>query len=174
MAAGLTYEPIATTTLGSAASEVTITSISASYTDLVLVSNVKITTSGFGLVMQFNSDTAGRYSLTDLYGDGTTAGSGRASNVAYITLTYNVGIPTAASTFSTVITNIMNYSNSTTYKTVLSRNSNGSTSNGPGTEAIVGLWRDTPAIHTVTVKQQSGSNNLDTGSTFTLYGITKA
>ena len=173
MPTGITYEPIATTTLSSAASEVTFSSISASYTDLVLVSNVKITTSGFGLVMQFNSSTTA-YSLTDLYGDGTTAGTGRASNASYITLTYNVGIPTAANTFGTVITNIMNYSNSTTFKTVLSRHSNGSTSNGPGTEAIIGLWRDTSAIHTVTVKQNSGSNNLDTGSTFTLYGIAAA
>jgi hypothetical protein len=85
-----------------------------------------------------------------------------------------VGIPTASNTFGTVITNIMNYSNSTTFKTVLSRYSNGSTSNGPGTEAIVGLWQNTSVINSITVKQNTGSNNLDTGSTFTLYGIAAA
>lgn len=174
MPAGSTYSTIATTTLGSAASSVTFSSISGSYTDLVIVSNVKITTSGFGLVIQFNSDTGTNYSLTNIEGNGTTANSGRATSASYITLTYGIGIPTASNTFSTVITNVMNYSNSTTNKTILSRHSNGSTSNSPGTEAIVGLWRNTAAITSITLKQQTGSNNLDAGSVFTLYGITAA
>ena len=37
MAAGSTYTPIATTTLGSAQADVTFSSISGSYTDLVLI-----------------------------------------------------------------------------------------------------------------------------------------
>jgi hypothetical protein len=169
-----TYTPLQSIVLTSPTSSVTFASIPQGYTDLVIVSNIKITTAGFGLVTQFNSDTAGRYSITNLYGNGTTAGSARASSVSFITLTYNVGIPTAVGTFGTAITNIMNYSNSTTFKTVLNRYSNGSTSNDPGTEATVGLWRDTPAIHTITLQQNTGSNNLDTGSTFDLYGISPA
>jgi len=38
MAAGKTYEPIATTTLSSSAATITFSSISGSYTDLVFVS----------------------------------------------------------------------------------------------------------------------------------------
>jgi hypothetical protein len=42
----ITYEPIATTTLGSAAADVTFTSISGTYTDLVLVAVTQIGSSG--------------------------------------------------------------------------------------------------------------------------------
>ena len=39
MAAGATYEPIATNTLGSAAASVTFSGISGSYTDLILITS---------------------------------------------------------------------------------------------------------------------------------------
>ena len=43
----ITYEPIATTTLGSAAASVTFSSISGSYTDLVLIVVPKATTGDY-------------------------------------------------------------------------------------------------------------------------------
>jgi hypothetical protein len=62
----------------------------------------------------------------------------------------------------------MNYSNTTTYKTILER------ANQPQavTNSIVGLWRSTSAISTITMTTSSGT--VSAGSTFTLYGILKA
>ena len=160
-----TYEKIATTTLGSAAATITFSSISAAYTDLVLISNNKLaggTTAGFWL--QFNSDTSSNYSDTYLYGDGTTAASGRASNQTKMFIGN-----TNATDFNTQTVSIQNYSNSTTYKTALGRAA------VPANYAIayVGLWRSTSAITSIVIGNDV-AQNFDIGSTFTLYGIKAA
>ena len=64
----------------------------------------------------------------------------------------------------------MNYANTTTYKTVLSRDALNNASDG-AVEAFVGLWRSTSAINTIQIKPDSG--NFNTG-TFSLYGILAA
>ena len=74
----------------------------------------------------------------------------------------------ATTGISNVIVQFMNYSNTTTNKTVLSRANNAAT----GTDAIVNLWRSTAAITSIYVYVPSG--NFATGSTFTLYGILAA
>jgi hypothetical protein len=66
MAAGATYTPLATNTLGSATSSVTFNSLSG-YTDLVLVFKTKLTTSA-AIKVQYNADTGNNYSYTRLYG----------------------------------------------------------------------------------------------------------
>ncbi len=160
-----TYEKIATTTLGSSASDVTFSTITASYTDLVLICQVKASTIATTYI-QFNSDTGSNYSFTNLAGDGSAASSSRGSNAAFSRIT-NVVYPDT--TFNcNIIVNFQNYSNSTTYKTFLSR-ANKANSDG-GSEAIAGLWRSTSAISTIKV-YPSGGATWATGSTFTLYGI---
>ena len=170
MAAGSTYTPIATTTLGSTASSYTFSSIPSTYTDLVLVSNVATTVNGKDLAVQFNGDTGTNYSRTVLTGDSTTATSVRATTQAYMFLDYNGAISTTLGN-NNCITQIMNYSNSTTYKTVLSRSNNAGT--GFGVDANVGLWRSTAAITSMTIIATT-SGVFATGSTFTLYGIAAA
>lgn len=168
-----TYDSIATTTLGSAQSSVTFSSISGSYTDLVLVvaatgdraSNVD------SLAIRLNSDTGSNYSYTYLAGE-TSSGaiSGRASNQTNIWCgnftSNNVDNP------SPIIIQIQNYSNTTTYKTTLSRG-NPIAGGYSATNANVGLWRSTAAITSVTVRSETG-NNFRSGSTFTLYGVKAA
>ena len=167
MAAGATYTPIATTTLGSDQASVTFSSISGTYTDLVLVCSIQQSgTDDFSI--RFNGDTGSNYSRTTLWGDGTSGGSYRSSNATQITVSYYGYPPSAASTFGTEIINIQNYSNTTTYKTVVARANNA----GTGTDATVGLWRSTSAITEVLVRINAG--NLKSGSTFTLYGIASA
>jgi hypothetical protein len=168
MAAGATYEPIATTTLGSATTTVTFSSISGSYTDLVLVTNT-IATSAADFYIRFNNDTTSTYSITVLSGTGTSAVSNRSSGT-FMYLNYNGQIQTSMNSNS--ITNIMNYANSTTYKTVLDRFNVASGGTNLGTEAIVGLWRSTSAITRIDIS--SAGANFNTGSTFTLYGISAA
>lgn len=160
-----TYEPIATTTLSSAATEVIFSSISGSYTDLVLVFE-GTATSDLDICLQFNSDTGSNYSSTSLSGNGSTASSSRNSNVSKgITIGIITGTRTMARAF------IMNYSNATTYKNVLSRVD--STNATYGLMARVGLWRSTSAITSIRFHLDV-SNAIASGSTFSLYGIKSA
>ena len=165
----ITYEPIATTTLGSATATVTFSSITGSYTDLVLIINAAANTSGDDLWLRFNSDTGTNYSLTTLLGNGTSASSTRRSSFSRIMS--DAAYPTAANGFNQ-ITNIMDYSNTTTYKTVLIRSNNANTSQYVG--ATVGLWRSTSAITSIDLTIAGAGLQFASGSTFTLYGIKEA
>ena len=168
MAAGSTYTPIATTTLGSAQASVTFSSISGSYTDLVIVGNYG-TANGNCPLMQFNSDTGSNYSVTELVGNGTTASSTRRSSATEINIAKTVG--GNGNLEQNFVISIQNYSNSTTYKTALVRQ-NLATGTYSGVTAIVGLWRNTNAI--TAVKLLTDGGNYNSGSTFTLYGIAAA
>jgi hypothetical protein len=165
MAAGATYEPIATQTLASAAAAITFSSIAATYTDLRIVFSGTVATAGsFG--MQFNSDTASNYSRTFLYGTGSTAASGRSTSQTSIVGT-NMG--TTIPTLTEV--DIFSYAGST-YKTTLIGGS--ADANGSGTTVrLVGLWRSTAAITTIKLFEANGAN-LSIGTTATLYGIKAA
>ena len=158
-----TYEKIEARTLGSNTTTVTLSSIPATYTDLVMIVAAPNNNALDNLYWRFNSDTAANYSSTRLLGDGSSATSDRRSNDTAIYGGLN-------NTVQGVITaQIMNYANTTTYKTMLLRsNNNGYVS------AEVSLWRKTPeAINSITIYQVSPSQFV-TGSTFTLYGIKAA
>ena len=157
-----TYEPIATNTLGSATASVAFSSIPSTYTDLVLIVSGTVSASSY-FTFRFNSDTGSNYSETSLYGDGSTANSTRNSNQTYMLIG---GIRT---TQTTIITSIMNYSNSTTNKTAISRSSNAAVE----AAATVGLWRNTAPITSI-ICGTGGANTFQAGSTFTLYGIKAA
>ena len=160
----ITYSPIATTTLGSGVANYTFNSIAGTYTDLVLIIAGSGVSSGGNILLQFNSDTGTNYSTTILYGDGSSAGSLNASNASSV----NIGDLDATVQSNTLIS-IMNYANTTTYKTALGR------SNRAGTAVVakVGLWRSTSAITSVKVFFSSG-DNFTSGTTLTLYGIASA
>lgn len=171
MPAGSTYTPIATTTLGTSATSVTFSSISGSYTDLVLVAQEYTTgtPTAFGISCQFNGDTASNYSTTYLYGTGSSAASGRATAKVGAW----IGFESYSANWTVITANFQNYSNSTTYKTVLSRSSDSANLVGSG----VSLWRSTAAITSIKVLSTdfgSGSTPFVAGSTFTLYGIASA
>ena len=164
-----TYTPIATTTLGSAASSYTFSSIPSTYTDLVIIANVisADTTSKY-LTMQFNSDTATNYSGTIMAGNGTTAESARDISISEIYITAYGAMLNNTSNPMLATINVMNYANTTTNKTALSRSNQAS-----GTlMATVGLWRSTAAINTIKLMVTAG--NLGIGTTLTLYGIKAA
>jgi hypothetical protein len=166
MAAGSTYTPIATQTLGSSTSTVTFSSIPSTYTDLVLVMQSGTTPSNDDIGMRFNNDSGTNYSSTAVNGSSGVY-SDRSSNASSIQIDYRAFDTTNLNRISSI--NIQNYSNTTTYKTSIIRNSNASI----GVEATVGLWRSTSAITRVDL-YGIGGNSFATGSTFTLYGIASA
>ena len=163
-----TYEPIATTTLGTAAANFSFTSIPSTYTDLRLVIVPTKPSGTLAPRIRFNSDAGSNYSFTNLWGNGATAYSNRGSNQDSIYLHYD-GYPVGSNVgFGTV--DIFSYAGSTN-KTVLCEQS--SDKNGSGSVArYVNLWRNTSAITSILVFEDFGS--FGAGTTATLYGIKNA
>lgn len=161
-----TYTPIASITLGANATTVTFSSIPQTYTDLILIVSSQGTRATYGgdLTVKINSDSSSNYSITSLTGNGSTATSTRASNQSSLSLGGDIG-PASTSTYTPTIIHFFNYSNATTYKTILSRHNNA----GQRVALICGLWRSTSAITQINLT----ANGYDyvSGSTFNLYGI---
>jgi hypothetical protein len=157
-----TYTPIATTTLVSAASSYTFSSIPQTYTDLVIVINgfTSFSSSADAYQVSFNGGSTG-LSITRLYGNGSSASSDRYSTpyAGWISTTRGADV-----------INIMNYSNTTTYKTAITRSSSQGSYPIAGATAL--LWQSTNAITSVTISDTSG--NWQIGTTFSLYGISAA
>lgn len=167
----VTYEAIATNTLASNASSVTFSSIPSTYTDLFIACNIKSLTNGVEFYMRLNSDTATNYSRTILTGNGSTASSARSTSATSMRLAYET-VGTNLNNWSTLFINVMNYSNSITYKTALCRGGDAATE----LSANVGLWRSTSAINSIQLSGDAAFSRSDlaVGSTFTLYGIKAA
>lgn len=156
-----TYEPIATNSPSGGTSTVTFSSIPATYTDLIVV--LSGSTGGADTIgLRFNSDSGSNYSYTQVFGDGSSAGSVRATNETFSRVgpMYN--------SQSITIANVMNYANTTTNKTVIARANNA----GNQVNALVSLWRNTAAISTLSVNAIFGSFN--SGTVITLYGVKSA
>jgi hypothetical protein len=168
MAAGNTYTPIATTTL-SGVSSYTFTSISGSYTDLILIGSINGVSSAADIWYRVGNgsvDTASNYSwiwLSGTNGAGIQAERATANSKLYID-----GWGTIGTGNSIIKTQINNYSNTTTYKSVLTQR----TDAAKEANAQVGLWRSTSAINTLQLGLDSGTFN--SGTVLTLYGIAAA
>lgn len=180
----ITYDKIATQTLTSGQSSITFNSISGSYTDLILVINGGITDAGFDFGVRINSDTGTNYSSTALYGNSSSAASSRYSNMTVGQISTDMQ---GGHILNTHIVNFQNYSNTTTNKTWLARSSANYSASGSGATtvphvgSVVGLWRSTSAINSISISESGfgGSGfwaygNTLSGTTFTLYGILKA
>lgn len=153
----ITYDKIATTTLGSAG-VITFTSIPGTYTDLVLV--LSATPSSFASVkVRFNSDSGTNYSVIVMNGNGSSAESSTATSATEM----NLGL--LGTDQSTSIINIFNYSNTTTYKTSIGRGNTVANL----VRAAAGLWRNTAAINSISLV-----DSMPIGTMATLYGIKAA
>jgi hypothetical protein len=172
-----TYEPIATQTADGSTGVIEFTSIPSTYTDLILVSNLFSPDTGHGALVSLigvgngTIDTGSNYSYTYTTGNGSTASSSRLANGTVFAAVFASTAQSGNTAWSNSIIQFQNYSNTTTYKSMLWRdNVNG---DGSATWFGVGLWRSTSVINriklTLNVSQVYAS-----GSTFTLYGIKAA
>ena len=87
MAAGRTYTPIATQTLGSAAASVTFSSIPGTYTDLVLRISARMSVSGPDNINVKINSFINSHSYTELYANSGTVASARSTGVGFFRLT---------------------------------------------------------------------------------------
>jgi hypothetical protein len=162
MPAGSTYTPIQSVT-STGQTTISFTSIPSTYTDLILVIN-GYSTAGYGYI-SLNSTAKTTMSYTRLLGysggalsDRATAGSGAGAD--------GLSIGTSASGNEEM--HFMNYSNTSTYKTILCRE-NGNSSN---VGAYVYLWQSTSAINSIDLTAYSGT--FASGTVATIYGIASA
>jgi hypothetical protein len=150
-----TYIALATTTLGSAASSVTFTSIPGTYKDLILVFD-GTPTSTADTILYFNSDTTnGNYSTVEMVGDGSSTSSSTFLSTGAVYTSQRANF----------IFNIMDYSATDKHKTSLIRN------NAPANNvrARAYRWANTSAVTSVSFRTQSST--FAAGSTFSLYGV---
>jgi hypothetical protein len=170
MPAGSTYDKIASTTLSTSTATVTFSSIPGTYTDLRLIVSAQGASSNF--YMKPNSDGNSRYSTTFMQGDGSSADSSRFVRTDLggngMLVARSATFPTTTNTYGMCIIDIMNYSNTTTLKTVLSRWGVATAVSG----ASINLYNSTSAI--TQLDCTPFANSWTAGSTFNLYGIAAA
>lgn len=170
----VTYEPIATTTLSSAAASITFSSINSTYTDLRLVMTGTTSASDWSF-LRFNGDTGSStlYSMNKFYGNGSTTALHTINNYDKMQLgDATLGIGTSTTIPIMVTLDIFSYANTSYFKGMLTTISGDL--NGSGyVYRINSLYRTTSAISSMVISNASGSN-FNTGFTATLYGIKEA
>lgn len=164
LASPTSYESIATVTVGSGGSStVTFSSIPSTYKHLQIRAIAKASGSNFNPKMQFNGDTGSNYSWHYLYGDGSSVTAGAGTTQAFI---YNSIISTNANMYNAFIIDILDYANTSKYKTT--RELSGEDRNGGGEIALwSGNWRSTSAITSITFS----NGTFDNYTQYALYGI---
>ena len=176
MPAQATYEPIATMNgTGTTGGEViSFTSIPQTYTDLVVVANLLLTTASGSntITMSVNTGTGSAYSGTVVLSNGASALSSRqtATTVWY---PQSAGYSLSSTITTPMVMHIGNYANTTTFKPVVTRVA--ADRNGSGITALhVGQFLSTAAINRITFSSNEANNFWTTSTMFTLYGIKAA
>jgi len=160
-----TYVPLANVTLASATASVTLSSIPATYRDLVLTITGTSTTGAIGPRIRLNSDSGSNYFHVVMSGNGSTTVSA-AFTETYLALGYNAAFTTGTG-FNSIL-QFMDYSATDKHKTILVRAGNADTGS-PGTDAEAFRWANTAIITSLAVTPSSST--FAAGSTFNLYGI---
>jgi hypothetical protein len=162
------YESIATVTVGAGGTlEIDFTSIPSTYQHLQ-IRGIFRQANGEAILMRFNGDTGNNYACHALYGDGSTAAAGAAASRSNIPFERFSGMPTGTSIYGAAVIDILDYKDTTKYKTV--RALDGHDSNGSGyVHFESGLWMSTSAISSI--KFYTAGNVYAQYSQFALYGI---
>ena len=164
------YESIATTTVGSGgATDITFSSIPSTFTHLQIRGIGRTTTGNFPTtLLYFNSDTGSNYSWHQVLGDaGGVAAAGAASQTLMV-LPPTSGSTQSASIFAGMVIDILDYKDTSKYKTVRAIGGIDNNSTGQITYNSAN-WRNTNAI--TTVKLSPGSGSFAEYTQFALYGI---
>jgi hypothetical protein len=168
----VTYDNIATTTVGSSGttSTVTFNSIPASWTDLRLVVAVSATGSnGASLKLTFNNVTTTTYSMATMWGDGSSGQNSRfETSLPFIYPNYTTGTSSAYPSLYTF--DILSYRNSIVKPVLFSSCDNRLSSGAIGIGAA--RWSGTSAITRIDVV--TNNTTFNAGSTITLFGIKAA
>jgi hypothetical protein len=173
------YDSIATVTVGAGgSSSISFTSIPSTYKHLQIRGILRSNSANNydNVSLRFNSDSGSNYASHYLAGNGASASAYAWTSAAQIESFYTAGGGGISNMFSATVIDILDYANTSKYKTT--RHLNGFDNNGTGAfdfakGAVLlssGLWQNTSAISTVTLSVTVGGNFAQY-STFALYGI---
>lgn len=154
-----TYKPIQTVVITSTTAGITFSGISQDYTDLELRID-GLSTSEPSLDFRLNGDTSSSYSYIQLSGTGSSVVDAYAASQTSGRLDHYGYLSTSAGYSNRAF--FMNYSDTTSFKQVLSKSGNANN----GVSRVVGLWRKTEAITSITL-----TPTFAAGTTISLYGI---
>lgn len=159
------YTALANTTLASAATSVTFTSIAGTYRDLMLVVAGQLSGADNQIFLRFNGDTASNYSNVSMEGNGSTAASNTGTLTGIVSsVQYNSFSGTSQ---SNLVAHIMDYAVTDKHKTGLVRGN----SSALDASAVAGRWANTAAITSLTVYSFTGTYQFAAGTTMALYGV---
>lgn len=166
-----TYELIDSIEVGSGgAASMSLTSIPATYTDLVFkYTGRRSTSSPYNVRLTFNGSGGTAYSGIYMFTDGSTRFSGAVSSAAFLELFYGSGTSITADTFNSTDIYVPNYTGSQN-KTISAdmvgeNNATLVVLNG----FVAGTWASSSAITSITLTPESGS--FVQYSTLYVYGI---
>jgi hypothetical protein len=163
----ITYDPIATYTLPSAASSYTFTSISQAYTDLICVIYMQPNTTNYDVrVGASNTIATTAYNSVRIFGNGTSTGTdGQDNNTTGVlgNVSNNATYPTQ------IIIHFQSYTSTTLGKGTIGTFSNPL----QYTFYTTGLWRSASAINCLSLHSTSGQT-ISAGTNISLYGIARA
>lgn len=169
------YFSISTVTVGAGGTgTITFSSIPSTYTHLQIraFGHTNRSTGGVadGTRFNFNSDSGSNYTGHSLEGNGTSASSFAEGTSQTKTMAYGLaGNNSSASTFGAFIVDILDYANTSKYKTT--RVFAGTDNNGSGSVYFSsGLWMSTSAITSIVLTPNAGTL-FNQYSSFALYGI---
>ena len=159
-----TYTPLATVTLGTATTQVTMSNIPTSYRDLILVINGSLASAG-SYWIRLNGDTGSNYSFVTAqanHGGGIASGSGTST-------IFEPWQPNNLITNGRFVNlfNFMDYSATDKHKSFLSR-IGGQQSDSQMVTMAAGRYASTSAINSI---QTTATQNFNIGTTFSLYGV---
>lgn len=158
--------------LGSAQSSISFTSISSSFTDLMLVLCLRgsLNNPQIGHLLRFNNDTGTNYKTFALTGNGSSAGTLSQTSETYIYTGQAPAATATGSTFGNTSIYIPNYSGATQKSVSIDavRETNGTS---VYLTNMAGLWTSTSAINRIDIVCEV--DNWVQYSSATLYGITK-
>jgi hypothetical protein len=159
-------EPIATTLVGAGgAAAVTFSNIPNTYKHLQVRGIATFASGTNAIILQANGDTGSNYAWHQMYGTGSSAGSNGATSTA----TANISVASVSGTVGVFVTDILDYANTTKYKTYKSLT--GYDNNGSGVIAMRSvLWMNTGAVTSLSLKFDTGVNFAQ-NTRFSLYGI---
>jgi hypothetical protein len=166
------FESIASASGTGSSDTITFSSIPSTYKHLQIRAMGRSTGTDANPAINFNGDSGSNYAYHYLFGTGASViASGSASVTRIGDVLWATNSSNAANTMGLTLIDIHNYSSTTQNKTV--RIFSGRDLNGSGGNAVLmsGLWMNTNAITSVSIKLTELTNFWTTSSVFSLYGI---
>lgn len=163
-----TYDALATVTVPSGgAATIEFAGIPSTYKHLQIRCIARGTSTGTTITTTANGDTGANYSRHYLYGDGSTTGAAGSASQTSLVVAYAASNSNAANIFAANFIEILDYANTSKYKTF--RSLSGLDINGAGgyIQMNSSLWMSNSAITSLTFTL----SNFAQYSSFALYGV---